>query len=115
VIGFDEGPLQDAAAAPGIEDDACVKGLAVGGDDDAVVLAERGAAGGSEMQVERAWMQGMQRGEERLTPLMAEALLAEAGVHEEVVDPWKVSGLPFAVELSGTIDGGGGERMGFFG
>jgi hypothetical protein len=46
---------------------------------------------------------------------MAEALLAEAGVHEEVVDPWKVSGLPFAVELSGTIDGGGGERMGFLG
>jgi hypothetical protein len=29
----------------------------------------------------------MQRGEERLTPLMAEALLAESGVHEEVVHP----------------------------
>ena len=66
MIGFDEGPLQDAAAAPGIENDPGFKGLAVGGDDDAVVLADRGAAGGGEVQVERARMQGMQRGEERL-------------------------------------------------
>jgi hypothetical protein len=40
-------------------------------------------------------------------------LLAEAGVHEEVVDPWKMRGLPLAVQLGSTFDGGGGEGVGF--
>jgi len=87
MIGVDEGPLEDAAAAPGIEDEAGVKGLAVGGDDEAIVLTEGGTTGGGEVEIEGARMQSMQRGEERLTPLMAEALLAESGVHEEVVHP----------------------------
>ena len=93
--------------------DAGIKGLAVAGDDDAAVLAERGTTCGGEVEIERAWMQGMQRGKERLTPLVAEALLAEAGVHEEVVDPWKMRGLPLAVQLGSTFDGGGGEGVGF--
>jgi hypothetical protein len=107
--------LEDAAAAPGIEDEAGVKGLAVRGDDDAIVLAEGGSAGGGEVEIEGAWMQGVQCGEESLTPLVAEALLTEASVHEEVVHPGELRRTPFTIELSRTLDGGGSEGGGFFG
>lgn len=113
VVGLDAGPFQDPAAAPGVEDDAGVKRLAAGCDDDAVVLAERGTACGGEVEIERAWMQGMQRGKECLTPLVAEALLAQAGVHEEVVDPREVGGTPVVVQLGGSFDGCGREGIGF--
>lgn len=115
MVGLDKGPFEDAAAAPSIEDDAGVKGLTVGGDDDAIVLAEGGTTGGGEVEIEGTRMQGMQRGKERLAPLMAEALLTQAGIDEEVVHPWRLRRTPFPIELRGTLDGGGGEGGGFFG
>lgn len=112
MVGGDGAGVEVAAGAPGVEDEAGLEGLTVGGDDDAIVLTQGGTAGAGEVEVEGAEVQGVEGGEDGFTPLVAEALLADLGVDEEVVEPRQLRGLPLAVELVCTGDGGAGEGGG---
>ncbi len=64
-------PPESPAFAPGIKHDAVLKTLAFGGDDDAVVLEQRGTARGGEVQVQGLEIEPVQVREQIIPPLVA--------------------------------------------
>jgi hypothetical protein len=113
VVALDGRPLENTAAAPSIENDAGLKRLAVRCDNDAVMLTQGGSAGAGQVEIEGLRMQDMQCGKKGLTPVVAQPMLTQAGVYEQIVDPWKRHRMPFTTELCRPLDGGDGEAFGF--